>query len=181
MDFADFLDSDDEKMENNEADASDVSKIYSGDFQSGKEQLTQIPRGWLRRIVTSGSGATLQRNVCYISPAGQKFFSHATLEQHFARLGQSVMSGLFNFEPPQLVDEDEDDEEELEKCSTSSLQQHQQHQQQQQQQHLTSLSTKKFLKKQVSGNQYCKTFFCGTIGLSRTNWQLVQDRLPLID
>ena len=144
MDFADFLDSDDEKMENNEADASDVSKIYSGDFQSGKEQLTQIPRGWLRRIVTSGSGATLQRNVCYISPAGQKFFSHATLEQHFARLGQSVMSGLFNFEPPQLVDEDEDDEEELEKCSTSSLQQHQQHQQQQQQQHqqhLTSLST----------------------------------------
>ena len=104
-------------------------------------EMQKIPRGWLRRIVTSGSGATLQRNVCYISPAGQKFFSHATLEQHFARLGQSVMSGLFNFEPPQLVDEDEDDEEELEKCSTSSLQQHQQHQQQQQQQHLTSLST----------------------------------------
>ena len=42
MDFADFLDSDDEKMENNEADASDVSKIYSGDFQSGKEQLVSV-------------------------------------------------------------------------------------------------------------------------------------------
>jgi hypothetical protein len=74
MDFADFLDSDDDKMENNEAEAnsnhSDVSKTATNVTYSGKQLLLQIPRGWLRKIITSGSGVSTQRNVCYLSPAG---------------------------------------------------------------------------------------------------------------
>jgi len=42
---------------------------------------------------------------------GQKFSNLDEVQRHFARLGQSVMPGLFNFDPPQLVDEDDDDDD----------------------------------------------------------------------
>ena len=145
MDFADFLDSDDDKMENNEAEANTVkSNDASKVVFSGKQPLFQMPRGWVRKIVASGSGVALQRNVCYLNPAGQRFSNLDEVQRYFGRLGQAVMPGVFNFDPPQLVDEDDDDgdddddgEDDDENCSSTTLQHHQQ---QQQQQFATSLS-----------------------------------------
>ena len=130
MDFTDFLDSDDEKMENNEAEANTAKYDQTSKAVfSGKQPLFQMPRGWVRKIVTSGTGASLQRNVCYLSPAGQRFSSLEEVQRHF---GQAVMPGVFNFDPPQLVDEDDDDdddggdddgEDDEENCSSTTLQQ----------------------------------------------------------
>ena len=72
-------------------------------------QLTSIPKGWLRKVVTTSKGF---QQVFYYNPVGKRFSCQEEIDQYFARLGYSVPISLFNFELPKLVDEDEEDEEE---------------------------------------------------------------------
>lgn len=71
-------------------------------------QLTSIPKGWLRKVVTTGKGF---QKVFYYNPVGKRFSCQEEIDQYFARLGYSVPLGLFNFELPKLVDEEDEDEE----------------------------------------------------------------------
>jgi hypothetical protein len=71
-------------------------------------QLTSIPKGWLRKVVTTSKGF---QKVFYYNPVGKRFSTQEEIDQYFARLGYSVPMSLFNFELPKLVDEDEDDDE----------------------------------------------------------------------
>ena len=71
-------------------------------------QLTSIPKGWLRKVVTTSKGF---QQVFYYNPVGKRFSCQEEIDQYFARLGYSVPISLFNFELPKLVDEDEDDDE----------------------------------------------------------------------
>jgi hypothetical protein len=57
--------------------------------------LQEIPRGWVRKLVTTGKGP----RVFYYNTMGKKFSSAEEISQYFLRLGQSVKPGLFNFEP----------------------------------------------------------------------------------
>jgi hypothetical protein len=83
-------------------------------------QLEEIPKGWLRKIITSGNPGHPPK-VFYYSSVGKRFSSQEEIDQYFSRLGQTVKPGLFNFEPPRLVDEDEDDEDqEMEDTQTFS-------------------------------------------------------------
>ena len=70
-------------------------------------QLTSIPKGWLRKVVTTSKGF---QKVFYYNPVGKRFSTQEEIDQYFARLGYSVPTSLFNFELPKLVDEDEDDD-----------------------------------------------------------------------
>ena len=92
-------------------------------------QLQEIPKGWLRKIITTGKTSN-QPKVFYYNRVGKKFSCQEEIDQFFSRLGQTVLPGLFNFEPPRLVDEDDDDDDddqEMEDHSNfSSLQQKQQ-------------------------------------------------------
>ena len=65
-------------------------------------QLQEIPRGWLRKVVTTGK-ARGQQKVFYYNTMGKKFSSKEDVEQYFGRLGQTVKPGLFNFDPPAAV------------------------------------------------------------------------------
>ena len=67
--------------------------------------LTSIPKGWLRKVVTTSKGF---QQVFYYNPVGKRFSNQDEVDQYFARLGYSVPTHLFNFELPKLVDEDED-------------------------------------------------------------------------
>ena len=104
MDFAEFLENedDDDEMETNEAIANSLNLPSNPD----RGQLQEIPRGWIRKIIPTSD----QQKVYYYNPTGKRFGSQDEIDQHFVRLGQTVMPGLFNFEPPKLVDEDEDDD-----------------------------------------------------------------------
>ena len=68
-------------------------------------QLTSIPKGWLRKVVTTSKGF---QKVFYYNPVGKRFSTQEEIDQYFARLGYSVPGSLFNFELPKLVDEDDD-------------------------------------------------------------------------
>ena len=65
-------------------------------------QLQEIPRGWLRKVVTTGK-ARGQQKVFYYNTMGKKFSSKEDVEQYFGRLGQTVKPGLFNFDPPAVA------------------------------------------------------------------------------
>lgn len=84
-------------------------------------QLTSIPKGWLRKVVTMSKGF---QKVFYYNPVGKRFSSQAEIDQYFARLGYSVPMSLFNFELPKLVDEDEEqddmEEDDLDEASTTN-------------------------------------------------------------
>ncbi len=71
-------------------------------------QLTAIPKGWLRKVVTVGKGF---QKVFYYNPVGKRFSCQSEIDQHFARLGYSVPMSLFNFDLPKLVEEEEEEEE----------------------------------------------------------------------
>jgi hypothetical protein len=121
MDFAEFLENgdDDDEMESNEAIANSLDLPSNPD----RGQLQVIPRGWIRKIIPTSSG--LQK-VFYYNPTGKRFGGQDEIDQHFVRLGQTVMPGLFNFEPPKLVDEDDDDyeddeDDEDEMCGLQSI------------------------------------------------------------
>ena len=71
-------------------------------------QLTSIPKGWLRKVVTTSKGF---QKVFYYNPVGKRFSTQEEIDQYFARLGYSVPMSLFNFELPKLVDEDDEEED----------------------------------------------------------------------
>ena len=71
-------------------------------------QLTSIPKGWLRKVVTDAKGF---QKVFYYNPVGKRFSCQEEVDQYFARLGYSVPMTLFNFELPKLVDEDSDEDQ----------------------------------------------------------------------
>jgi hypothetical protein len=110
-----------------EADNNDATLNLPTNPQRG--QLQEIPKGWLRKIITTGKTEN-QPKVFYYNRVGKKFSCQEEIDQYFSRLGQTVLPGLFNFEPPKLVDEDEDDEEEdqemEDRSAFGSLQQKQQ-------------------------------------------------------
>ena len=68
-------------------------------------QLQEIPRGWIRKIVTTGKGSNEQK-VFYYNTMGKKFSCKEEVEQYFGRLGQTVKAGLFNFEPPKFTEDE---------------------------------------------------------------------------
>jgi len=63
--------------------------------------LLEIPRGWVRKLVTTGKGP----RVFYYNTMGKKFSNPDEINQYFLRLGQSVKPGLFNFEPSKSSEE----------------------------------------------------------------------------
>ena len=113
--------------EEDDADNNDAALNLPSNPQRG--QLQEIPKGWLRKIITTGKSGN-QPKVFYYNKVGKKFSCQEEIDQFFSRLGQTVMPGLFNFEPPKLVDEDDDEDDEdqeMEDHSTfGSLQQKQQ-------------------------------------------------------
>lgn len=56
--------------------------------------ITQVPRGWMRRVTTEFGN----RKVHYFSTVGKKFSDAKEISNHFARLGQTVKPGVFNFD-----------------------------------------------------------------------------------
>jgi hypothetical protein len=123
MDFVDFLDSDDDKMENNEAEAHDNNNDDDDDDEASlslslpknppRGQLQQIPAGWLRKSVPApGSG---RNKIFYFNPVGKRFSSQTEINQYFARLGQSVKPGLFDFDRTEASDP------EVDKCSSTTV------------------------------------------------------------
>ena len=88
----------------NEENHSQISTLPSNRFHG---QLTSIPKGWLRKVVTTSKGF---QKVFYYNPVGKRFSCQEEIDQYFARLGYSVPMSLFNFELPKLVDEDEDED-----------------------------------------------------------------------
>ena len=63
--------------------------------------LEEIPRGWVRKLVTTGKGP----RVFYYNTMGKKFSSSEEINQYFFRLGQLVKTGLFNFDPSKFNEE----------------------------------------------------------------------------
>ena len=68
-------------------------------------QLQEIPRGWIRKVVTTGKGRG-QQKVFYYNTMGKKFSCKEDVDQYFGRLGQTVKPGLFNFEPPKISEDE---------------------------------------------------------------------------
>ena len=87
-----------------ESNHSQISTLPSNRFHG---QLTSIPKGWLRKVVTTSKGF---QKVFYYNPVGKRFSCQEEIDQYFARLGYSVPMSLFNFELPKLVDEEEDED-----------------------------------------------------------------------
>jgi len=58
-------------------------------------ELQEIPKGWLRKVVL----VLGRQKVFYYNTVGKKFSNQDEIEQYFARLGQTVKTGLFSFEP----------------------------------------------------------------------------------
>lgn len=88
-----------------EDDSTKMPTLPSNRFHG---QLTSIPKGWLRKVVTTSKGF---QKVFYYNPVGKRFSSQEEIDQYFARLGYSVPMSLFNFELPKLVDEDDDEDD----------------------------------------------------------------------
>ena len=63
--------------------------------------LQEIPRGWVRKLVTTGKGP----KIFYYNTMGKKFSNADEINQYFLRLGQSVKPGLFNFEPSKFSED----------------------------------------------------------------------------
>ena len=63
--------------------------------------LQEIPRGWVRKLVTTGKGP----RIFYYNTMGKKFSNAEEIKQYFLRLGQSVKAGLFNFEPSKFSED----------------------------------------------------------------------------
>lgn len=59
-----------------------------------REQLQEIPRGWLRKIITTGKVAD-QPKVYYYNTVGKKFSCQEEIDQYFSRLGQTVRPGWY--------------------------------------------------------------------------------------
>lgn len=103
----------DDDMEDDEGDNVPMT-LPSNRFHG---QLTSIPKGWLRKVVSTGPGTTAAstgkgfQKVFYYNPVGKRFSCQEEVDQYFARLGYSVPMSLFNFELPKLVDEDDDEDE----------------------------------------------------------------------
>ena len=89
--------------ENDEAEDEDAlsnaaSLLPSNHFHG---QLLAIPNGWLRKVVSTGTGANQQRKVYHYNPVGKRFSNQDEIDQYFAKLGYSVGLSLFNFDPRQ--------------------------------------------------------------------------------
>ena len=63
--------------------------------------LQEIPRGWLRKLVSTAKGP----RVFYYNTMGKKFSTSEDVNQFFLRLGQLVKPGLFNFEPDKFQED----------------------------------------------------------------------------
>ena len=96
---------DEDNDDDNESETSSnaaASLLPSNQFHG---QLLAIPNGWLRKVVLTGDavqGGTQQQKVFYYNPVGKRFSNQDEIDQYFAKLGYSVGSTLFNFEPPVL-------------------------------------------------------------------------------
>ena len=96
---------DEDNDDDNESETSSnaaASLLPSNQFHG---QLLAIPNGWLRKVVSTGDavqGGTQQQKVFYYNPVGKRFSNQDEIDQYFAKLGYSVGSTLFNFEPPVL-------------------------------------------------------------------------------
>ena len=94
-----------DQPDGHEADTEVSDTLPSNRFHG---QLTSIPKGWLRKVVTTAKGF---QKVFYYNPVGKRFSCQEEIDQYFARLGYSVPMSLFNFELPKLVDEEEDEDD----------------------------------------------------------------------
>ena len=65
-----------------------------------REQLQEIPRGWLRKIITTGKVAD-QPKVYYYNTVGKKFSCQEEIDQYFLRLGQTVRPGSYIISRPE--------------------------------------------------------------------------------
>lgn len=102
-------------------DLSDVNTFFDVSIESNNTELTgvsrtplnlptnrprgillEIPRGWVRKLVTTGKGP----RVFYYNTMGKKFSCKEDVDQYFGRLGQTVKPGLFNFEPPKISEDE---------------------------------------------------------------------------
>lgn len=100
FDFGDEFDSvDDDDESNNDQESLNLPS------NPQRGQLQEIPRGWLRKVVTTGK-ARGQQKVFYYNTMGKKFSCREDVEQYFGRLGQTVKPGLFNFDPPKSSEEE---------------------------------------------------------------------------
>ena len=93
---------DEDNDDDNESETSSnaaASLLPSNQFHG---QLLAIPNGWLRKVVSTGdaAGGTQQQKVFYYNPVGKRFSNQDEIDQYFAKLGYSVGSTLFNFQPP---------------------------------------------------------------------------------
>ena len=101
-------------------DLSDVNTFFDVSIESNNTELTgvsrtplnlptnrprgillEIPRGWVRKLVTTGKGP----RVFYYNTMGKKFSNPDEINQYFLRLGQTVKPGLFNFEPSKSLED----------------------------------------------------------------------------
>ena len=93
--YDDNDDADDE--EEDDICSNPASLLPSNQFHG---QLLAIPNGWLRKVVSTGTGSQQQQKVFYYNPVGKKFSNQDEIDQYFAKLGYSVGLSLFNFDPP---------------------------------------------------------------------------------
>lgn len=78
-------------MEENSEDNDEGSSNGSLNLPSNppRGQLQEIPRGWIRKIITTAQLPGFQK-VFYYNNAGKKFSNQEEIDQYFARLGQTV-------------------------------------------------------------------------------------------
>lgn len=78
-------------MEENSEDNDEASSNGSLNLPSNppRGQLQEIPRGWIRKIITTAQLPGFQK-VFYYNNAGKKFSNQEEIDQYFARLGQTV-------------------------------------------------------------------------------------------
>ena len=90
---------------NNQMELSDAINVRNSSLNLPSNPprglLQEIPRGWVRKLVTTSKGP----RVFYYNTMGKKFSSAEEINQYFLRLGQSVKSGLFNFDPSKFQEE----------------------------------------------------------------------------
>ena len=95
---SEYDDNDDADDEDDDDICSDPASLLPSNQFHG--QLLAIPNGWLRKVVSTGTGSQQQQKVFYYNPVGKKFSNQDEIDQYFAKLGYSVGLTLFNFDPP---------------------------------------------------------------------------------
>ena len=95
---SEYDDNDDADDEDEDDISSDPASLLPSNQFHG--QLLAIPNGWLRKVVSTGTGSQQQQKVFYYNPVGKKFSNQDEIDQYFAKLGYSVGLTLFNFDPP---------------------------------------------------------------------------------